>query len=55
MQDRGGSREYHRRVRRVTKQLVGTGKEPPKPQEVVNDYDYSDYRFRVQSNRDRRI
>jgi len=55
VQDRGGTREYHRRVRRVIKHKIQAGKEElPNSKEIVNDYDYSDWRFKVKSNRDRR-
>jgi hypothetical protein len=34
---------YWRIVRRVQRQAVKRGKEPKKAQEIVNDYEYSDY------------
>lgn len=45
------SSNYWRTVRRVLKEKVKLLQETddeqkiPKPQEIVNDYDYSDYRF----------
>jgi hypothetical protein len=55
VQDRGGTRAYHRRVRRVIKHRIQSGKdELPNAKEIVNDYDYRDYRFKVNSTRDRR-
>lgn len=35
---------YWRKIRRVTKQLVGIGEEDlPNPKSIINDYDYCDY------------
>lgn len=36
---------YWRVVRRVQKMFWKQGKEVPDPKTIVNDYDYSDYKF----------
>jgi len=55
VQDRGGTRAYHRRVRRVVKHKIQAGKEElPDAKVIVNDYDYRDWRFKVKSNRENR-
>lgn len=38
-------KEYHKIVRRVTKQAIKQGEEIPNPKVIINDYDYSDYTF----------
>ena len=39
-------RTYWRKIRRVVNHALKSGKEIiPKPKEIINDYNYSDYRF----------
>lgn len=45
IRDRGCKSIYWRRVRSRNNQEVRTEKEISNPKELVNDYDYSDYRF----------
>ncbi len=52
------SSEYWKTVRRVTKNRVKYLQEAieeetlPEPQEIINDYDYSDYRFDLRFRND---
>ena len=39
------SSKYWRTVRRCQKQAVNAFKDIPEPKTIVNDYDYSDYKF----------
>jgi hypothetical protein len=42
--DKNGKKDYWKRIRRVTRQAVGSGKEElPHPKELINDWDYCDW------------
>ncbi len=43
----GKLREYHRIVRRVSKQFLNMGKDIPNKHEIVNQYNWRDYRFLI--------
>jgi hypothetical protein len=46
---------YYRSVRRVIKQAIKSDSEIiPKSQEIVNDYDYCDYKFSSKNIKDTR-
>ena len=52
------STEYWRKVRRVindkVRQFIYGEKDLPEPEEIVNDYDYSDYKVIAKSETDKK-
>lgn len=46
VKDRGGIRTYNRAFRRINRQRITCGMEPLLMDEVINQYDVCDYRFR---------
>lgn len=45
---------YWRKIRRVIKNALRSGKEPPDPKIIINDYDFRDFRYLSPNKEDER-
>lgn len=41
---------YWKVIRRVSKQYLNSNKEIPQPKEIINDYDYCDWKIKYSKN-----